>query len=96
MAVEETVNDILNKVLDVQPEEIQKDKSLEDWHEVDSTEMVEITVGLKKALSLTIGDNEIKKTHTYNEIVDIFSKNIVWRYLFYWVFAKFSSDDFVQ
>ena len=71
MSAEDTLNQILNQVIEVSPEEIQKDKSLEEAHEVDSTEMVEISVGLKKALSIDLGDNEIKKTHTYNEILDI-------------------------
>ena len=31
--------------------------------------MVEIAVGLKKRLNIAIGDNELKKTHSFNEIV---------------------------
>lgn len=71
MAVEDTVKEILNQVLDVKPEEIQPDDKLEDGLGVDSTEMVEISVGLKKALDLEIGDNELKKSHSFNEIVEI-------------------------
>jgi len=71
MAVEDTVKEILNQVLDVKPEEIQVDDKLEDGLGVDSTEMVEIAVGLKKALSVEIGDNELKKSHSFNEIVEI-------------------------
>ncbi len=71
MAVEETVKEILNQVLDVKPEEIKADDKLEDGLGVDSTEMVEIAVGLKKSLSLEIGDNELKKSHSFNEIVEI-------------------------
>lgn len=71
MAVEDTVKEILNQVLDVKPEEIQPDDRLEDGLGVDSTEMVEIAVGLKKALSVDICDNELKKSHSFNEIVEI-------------------------
>ena len=71
MAVKDTLDEILNKVIEVTPEEIQPDKSLEEAYGVDSTEMVEISVGLKKALDVPIADNELKKTHTYNEILNI-------------------------
>ena len=71
MAVEDTVKEILHKVLDVKPEDIKPDEKLEESLGVDSTEMVEIAVGLKKALGVNIGDNELKKTHSFNEIVAI-------------------------
>jgi len=71
MAVEDTVKEIFNQVLDVKPEEILADDKLEDGLGVDSTEMVEIAVGLKKALDVEIGDNELKKSHSFNEIVEI-------------------------
>ncbi|MGE0267602.1 MAG: acyl carrier protein [Candidatus Omnitrophota bacterium] len=71
MAVEKTLNGIFNKVLDLSPEEIVQDKPLDQAHEVDSTEMVEISVGLKKELKIDIGDNELKKTHSYRDILDI-------------------------
>ena len=76
MAVEDTVREILKTVLDVKPEEIQVDAKLEESLEVDSTEMVEISVGIKKALNVKLADNELKKSHSFNEIVDILkSKN---------------------
>ncbi|MCK5259966.1 MAG: hypothetical protein KAJ70_02795 [Candidatus Omnitrophica bacterium] len=71
MAVEDTVKEILNQVLDVKPEEIKPDDKLEDGLGVDSTEMVEISVGLKKALGVDMSDNDLKKTHSFNEIVEI-------------------------
>ncbi len=71
MAVEDTVREILNTVLDVKPEEIQPDAKLEESLEVDSTEMVEISVGIKRALKIELADNELKKSHSFNEIVDI-------------------------
>lgn len=71
MAVEDTVREIFKAVLDVSPDEIQVDAKLEESLEVDSTEMVEISVGIKKALNVKLADNELKKTHSFNEIVDI-------------------------
>ena len=71
MAVEDTVKEILNQVLDVKSEEIKPDDKLEDGLGVDSTEMVEISVGLKKALGVDMSDNDLKKTHSFNEIVEI-------------------------
>ena len=71
MSAEQTLNQILKDVLDIQPEEIVRDKPLVEAHEVDSTEMVEISVGLKKNLNVEIGDNELKKTHTYQDILGI-------------------------
>ncbi len=71
MAVEEKVKEIFRKVLDVKPQEIEPGARLDESLDVDSTEMVEIAVGIKKALNVPIGDNELKKTHTFNEIVAI-------------------------
>ena len=71
MSIEQTVKEVFNKVLDVAPEEIKPDVKLDKAFGVDSTEMVEISVSLKKRLGVAIGDNEIKKTHSFNEIVEI-------------------------
>ena len=71
MSVEAAVKEVFQKVLDVQPNEIKPDAKLDQALGVDSTEMVEIAVGLKKRLNVSIGDNELKKTHSYNDIVTI-------------------------
>ncbi len=71
MVVEDKVKEILNKVLDVSPEEIKPDATLDGAFGVDSTEMVEISVGLKKELGVDLCDGELKKTMTFNEIVEI-------------------------
>ena len=71
MAAEDTVKEVFQKVLDVKPEEINPDDKLEDGLGVDSTEMVEISVGIKKALNIELADNELKKTQSFNEIVAI-------------------------
>jgi len=71
VSVEDTVKKVFNQVLDVSEDEIKVDEKLDESLGVDSTEMVEISVGLKKELGLDIGDNELKKTHSFNEIVGI-------------------------
>ena len=69
--VEQTVKEIFKKVLDIKPEEIEPNAKLSDGLGIDSTEMVEIAVAIKKELGVPIADNELKKTHTFNEIVSI-------------------------
>ena len=71
MAVEEKIKSIFQKVLDVKPSEIQPNAKLDESLEVDSTEMVEISVAIKKELGIPLKDNELKKTHSFNEIVAI-------------------------
>ena len=71
MSVEQTVKEVFQQVLDVKPEQIESNDKLSEAFGVDSTEMVEIAVGLKKRLGVQIGDNELKKTHSFNEIVEI-------------------------
>ena len=71
MSVENAVKEVFNKVLDVAPEEIKPEVTLDKAFGVDSTEMVEISVGLKKRFGINIGDNELKKTHSFSQIVEI-------------------------
>ena len=71
MSLEAKIKDVFQKVLDVKPEEIKSDEQLSDSLGIDSTELVEISVGLKKTLNVALADNELKKTHTFNEIVGI-------------------------
>ncbi len=71
MAVEEKVKAIFKRVLDVEPDEIEADKSLVQSLGVDSTELVEISVGIKKEIGVPLGDGELKKTHTFNQIIQL-------------------------
>lgn len=71
MSIEQAVKDVFNKVLDVSGDEIKPDEKLDASLGVDSTEMVEISVGIKKETGLDIADNELKKTHSFNEIIKI-------------------------
>lgn len=71
MAVEQTVKEVLKQVLDVKPEEIKPDAKLEQAFGVDSTEMVEINVAIKKALGIEMANNELKKEHSLKQILEI-------------------------
>lgn len=71
MSLEQKVKEVFQQVLDVEPAEIKPADKLQQGLGVDSTEMVEISVALKKRFGVSIGDNELKKTHTFNEIVGI-------------------------
>ena len=71
MSIEQTVKEVFQQVLDVEPNEINPDEPLQKGLGVDSTEMVEISVALKKRLGVSIADNELKKTHSLKQIVQI-------------------------
>ena len=69
--LEERVKNLFKRVLDIDPGEIKPDARLDQSLGIDSTEMVEITVGLKKEFGVSLTDNELKKTHSFNEILKI-------------------------
>ncbi len=73
MDIETKVKQVLQKVLDVPAEKISAQKSLEAAFGVDSTEMVEINVGIKKALGINLANNDLKKTHSLAQILEIVS-----------------------
>ncbi|HBO97454.1 MAG TPA: acyl carrier protein [Candidatus Omnitrophica bacterium] len=71
MAVEQKVKEVLKKVLDIKESEIVPGAKLDESLGIDSTEMVEISVAIKKELGIPLKDNELKKSHSFNEIVAI-------------------------
>lgn len=71
MAVEQKVKEVLKKVLDIKESEIVPGAKLDESLGIDSTEMVEISVAIKKEFSIPLKDNELKKTHSFNELVAI-------------------------
>ena len=71
MAVEQKVKEVLKKVLDIKENEIVPGAKLDESLGIDSTEMVEISVVIKKEFGIPLKDNELKKTHSFNEIVAI-------------------------
>ncbi len=70
-SIEEKLKAVLKKVLDIKESEIVPGAKLDESLGIDSTEMVEISVAIKKELGVVLKDNELKKTHSFNEIVDI-------------------------
>ena len=74
--LEGKVKAIFKKVLDIKPEEIVPGAKLDESLGIDSTELVEISVGIKKELGVPLADNELKKTQTFNEIVGILKMKI--------------------
>ena len=70
-SVEDKLKAVLKKVLDIKESEIVPGSKLDESLGIDSTEMVEISVALKKELGIQLKDNELKKTHSFNEIAAI-------------------------
>jgi acyl carrier protein len=69
--LEDKVKEIFQKVLDIKPGEIVPGAKLDESLGIDSTELVEISVALKKTLGVPLADNEIKKSHSFNDIINI-------------------------
>ena len=62
MSIEEKLKEVLQDVIDLKPDDIQPDAKLDEAYGVDSTEMVEITVALKKSLGLdSMQNSDLKK-----------------------------------
>lgn len=69
--LEQKVKNIFKKVLDINADDISLDKKLDQSLGIDSTEMVEISVGIKKEFGIQLADNELKKTQAFSEIINI-------------------------
>ena len=69
--IESKLKSIFKKVLDINESAIVPDAKLTESLGIDSTEMVEISVVIKKELGVSLKDNELKKTHSFNDIVGI-------------------------
>ena len=69
--LENKVKAIFKKVLDIKENEIVPGSKMDESLGIDSTEMVELSVAIKKELGVTLKDSELKKTHSFNEIVAI-------------------------
>jgi len=69
--IESKLKAIFKKVLDIKETEIVPGAKLDESLGIDSTEMVEISVVIKKELGVSLKDNELKKTQSFNEIVSI-------------------------
>jgi len=74
--IESKLKSIFKKVLDIKESEIVPDAKLGESLGIDSTEMVEISVVIKKELGVSLKDGELKKTHSFNDIVAILKTKI--------------------
>lgn len=75
MSVEAKIKSVFQKVLDISPDKIEPDKKLDASLGIDSTELVEISVAIKKELNIPLKDGELKKSHTFKQIVEIVKGN---------------------
>ncbi len=69
--IESKLKSVFKKVLDIKESEIVPGAKLDASLGIDSTEMVEIAVVIKKELGIFLKDSELKKTHSFNDIVAI-------------------------
>jgi acyl carrier protein len=69
--LENKVKAIFKKVLDIQESEIVPGSKMDESLGIDSTEMVELSVAIKKELGVDLKGSELKKTHSFNEIIAI-------------------------
>ena len=69
--IENKLKAIFKKVLDIKESEIIPTAKLDESLGIDSTEMVEISVVIKKELGIALKDGELKKTFSFNDIVGI-------------------------
>ncbi|MBF0490808.1 MAG: acyl carrier protein [Candidatus Omnitrophica bacterium] len=69
--LENKVKAVFKKVLDIKESEIIPGAKLDESIGIDSTEMVELSVAIKKELGVALEGSELKKTHSFNEIIAI-------------------------
>ena len=74
MEIKNEVINLICETLEVKKEELKEGQNLYDSIGVDSTEMVELNVTLKKHFGVEIEANEITKFSTLEDIVEIISK----------------------
>ena len=75
-AIEERIKAVLKKVLDIKESEIVPGAKLDESLGIDSTEMVEISVALKKEFGIQLKDNELKKTQSFKEIAELLKSKL--------------------
>ncbi len=71
METKDKIKDILVGILKIKPDELKEDGKLYDDIGVDSTEAVEIITALEKAFNVELGDKEITKFSSINDIEKI-------------------------
>jgi acyl carrier protein len=74
MSVREQIISVIAKTLDLEPSELSDDVSLYSGAGVDSTEMVEVTVAISKALGVKLVQGDISNKITLRELVAVIEK----------------------
>jgi acyl carrier protein len=68
------VKDVVVKLLKVRPEELKEGQTLEQSLGVDSTEMVEVCIALQKEFGVQIGEKEVTKYQTLDQIAGVINQ----------------------
>ena len=76
MELKTKIKDTLVNLLKVKPEELKDDVSLQDSIGVDSTEMVEMVIGLEKTFGAKLSPKEITKSSSVNDIEKIIQSKL--------------------
>jgi len=71
MDVKQQIKDTIVSLLKIRPEELKDGVSLENSLGVDSTEMVEMIIALGKSFNVKIGEKEISKSSTLEDIENV-------------------------
>ena len=74
MSVREQIISVIAKTLDLEPSELGDDVSLYSGVGVDSTEMVEVTVAISKALGVKLAQGDISNKITLKELVAVIER----------------------
>ncbi len=71
------VKDVIVKLLKVRPDELKDGQTLEQCLGVDSTEMVEVCIALQKEFGVKLGEKEVAKQHTLDQIAKVIDEKKV-------------------
>jgi acyl carrier protein len=71
MDTKEKVKSVIVHLLKVKPEELKDNQSLEQCLGVDSTEMVEVCIALQKEFGVQLGEKEVAKQHSPEQIAKV-------------------------
>lgn len=70
----EKVKNVMVDSLDTEVEKITLDASLTDDLEIDSLELVDLTMAFEEEFDIAIEDSELESIKTVKDIVDLFEK----------------------
>lgn len=76
MDIKQQIKDTIVNLLKIKPEELKDGMSLENSIGVDSTEMVELIIALGKNFNVKIGEKEISKSSTLEDIEKVVTSKL--------------------